>query len=355
LTKQAWPSAVSLSIDDDIDDATIAAGSYAKAYTFACTAVMNPEWSDSNTNPTAINSVNNASFSFINGNGQVGQIIGYGGYSLGFYYSASNNAFGNALWAPDTFMYGLNNLGYTTGATPSGSDTWDGVIDYGENVIAPVDFAGAISTVPTAINDDNMVSGLYEDSSNDYHPFYFSLQNYTYYTIPDYPGAISTYATGINGTGQIVGYYSLGQTASEPCAGGCFGFFYDTATGNLSSVPCGVPYGIKNNGQIVGALLDGDGLQGDPFFYDMNTGTCAQMGINIAALGINDFTQIAGLAYWNGYQPPLDNAYGFYALPSSSPNCTSVPAGRAAFGRRTPVLSSRGARNPVAWPKPAPR
>lgn len=113
-----------------------------------------------------------------------------------------------------------------------------------------IDYPGALDTEGLAIDTAGDATGLYVDSSDNYHGFLLSNGSYT--TI-DYPGALVTYLTGINDEGQIVG---AGRVPN-------IGFLYDVQTQaftiiNRPGASLTYPGVINNGGQIAGLLVYGN-------------------------------------------------------------------------------------------------
>ena len=88
----------------------------------------------------------------------------------------------------------------------------------------------------------------------------YNLHTHVYTAFPAYPGSapLSTEVNGINNSGEIVGNY-------HPVGGGWQGFSY--SGGVFSSVNAfggsyNIPYGVSNNGEIVGTVGDFTAVQG---------------------------------------------------------------------------------------------
>ena len=111
------------------------------------------------------------------------------------------------------------------------------------------DVPGSLGTEGFGIDTAGDITGLYVDSSDNWHGFLLSSGTYT--TI-DYPGATQTYPYGVNDLGQIVGYsYPSDQ-----------GFLYDVQaqTFTIISYPntsSTLPFAINNAGTIAGVVDHG--------------------------------------------------------------------------------------------------
>jgi uncharacterized membrane protein len=119
------------------------------------------------------------------------------------------------------------------------------------------DYPGAIATQANGINQNGVIVGYYLDSSSVEHGFVRSPDGQ--FEQVDYPGATGTILLGINDAKQVVGLYNGVAIFYQ-------GFIFEPPNrftpiyyGGLASET--TPYGINNNGQIVGAW-SGDQIQG---------------------------------------------------------------------------------------------
>jgi uncharacterized membrane protein len=121
-------------------------------------------------------------------------------------------------------------------------------LSFAQGTYTQIDYPGSIETDLTGINNTGSVTGIYQDTTGEWHGFLLSDGNYT---AINYPGANgSTYVYGINDKNQIVG-----QTASTGV-----GFEYDVASQVFTQINCGldtVPISINNSGVIVGIVIPG--------------------------------------------------------------------------------------------------
>jgi probable HAF family extracellular repeat protein len=155
---------------------------------------------------------------------------------------------------------GINNLGLALGVAYEGPLTdsyngvgwiWDGR-DYSFFAV-PAGVGTFTGTYPSAINDEGVVDGYYEDSEGNYHGF---LKRGSTITSFDVPGADATFAYGINDLGDVVGPYNVGQVPN-----GYILHEGNFVTVNVPGAAATALDGINNLGQIVGTYNDTAGNQ----------------------------------------------------------------------------------------------
>lgn len=137
---------------------------------------------------------------------------------------------------------GINNSNEIAGIYSPGGIS--GFID-NNGAFSPINYPGSeIETSPHSINDSGAVAGFYTDSTV---PFGFVYNGSTYTSI-NYTSGYATFAYGINNAGVVVGYSSLnGYPIYE------VGFLWQAGQFTIiNSDAFPQPYGINNNGQIVG-------------------------------------------------------------------------------------------------------
>lgn len=127
-----------------------------------------------------------------------------------------------------------------------------GLSFYGESVTAQtfIDYPGATSTVPQAVNSQGTVVGWYS-SSNGTHGFQWSGGN-NYQTI-DYPGAGATRIYGVSTNGDIVGSYSDASGLKGFIRRG--GTFTSVSFGSIETQLTG----LNSQGKAVGFFKDNFG------------------------------------------------------------------------------------------------
>ena len=110
---------------------------------------------------------------------------------------------------------------------------------------SPINYPGsAIETSPHSINDNGLVAGYYTNSTV---PFGFIYNGSTFTSI-DYTSGYATFVYGINNAGVVVGYSSLNSYPIYEV-----GFLWQAGQFTIiNSDAFPQPYGINNNGQIVG-------------------------------------------------------------------------------------------------------
>jgi serine protease len=142
----------------------------------------------------------------------------------------------------DTSGRGINNSNEIAGIYSPGGIS--GFLD-NNGAFSPINYPGSeIETAPHSINDSGQVAGYYTDSTV---PFGFVYNGSTFTSI-NYTDGYATFAYGINNAGVVVGYSSLnGYPIYE------VGFLWQAGQFTIiNSDAFPEPYGINNNGQIVG-------------------------------------------------------------------------------------------------------
>jgi len=160
----------------------------------------------------------------------------------------------------DTSASGINKSGDIVGYWDMGSDGNGFLLSKGvfTNIVVP----GAILTGALGINQAGEIVGLYYNSDGSTHGFL--LQNGTFTTI-DHPGGYSqNYLWGINDQGAMVGGYGEPTTINGVSYAWEHAFIYQNGQFTNADVPLGPPaatepFGISNNGVIVGEYVDNSG------------------------------------------------------------------------------------------------
>ncbi len=138
---------------------------------------------------------------------------------------------------------GINNHGVTTGYYGSGGST--GFFN-SDGSFSSFAYPGACWTVPYSLNDSGQAAGDYRaDCSTGFLGFFYS--NGTFTTL-DYPAATETYAAGINNLGVVTGY----STINDPPYLVAWLWQNGTFTTIATNEHYVEPFGINNNGQLVG-------------------------------------------------------------------------------------------------------
>lgn len=299
---ETWGT-VSLSIDNDVEDAGIIGGTWAKTFNFAFTSFD----CGITTLPTAIGGITQT--------GQIGDVVGSYEDTAGNYHGFSY--FGGAGCIPidyagalRTLATGVNSAGLIVGQYMDTSSVWHGFLNGG----ATIDYPGARNTYTSGINDDGQVIGYYEDTGGNLHGF---LQSGGQFYSFDYQGAAgSTVAKSTNGIAQVVGIYgpsnnttqgfTLQLTPPQWTAGSFNSLSYPGANFTFANE-------MNNNGQIVGYYLP-SGMGPFACLYDSNTSqytTVSNSGwFDLQAAGINDAAQMVGY-----YEDSQGAVHGFIATP----------------------------------------
>jgi probable HAF family extracellular repeat protein len=200
-----------------------------------------------------------------NGISDAGAIVGQYGASFtgpeqGFKLVGKNYTTIAYPGAVNTSANGINKSGEIVGYWDSGGDGHGFLLSKG--VFTSIDVPGAIFTGASGINQAGDIVGLYYNSDGSSHAFL--LQSGTFTTI-DYPGGYSqNYAAGINNQGVIVGGYGEPTTINGVTYAWEHAFIYENGQFTNADVPFGPPaatqpFGISNNGVIVGEYVDNSG------------------------------------------------------------------------------------------------
>lgn len=310
---QAWGSNTNYQIDPNIENATIIATNSVKTYSsYTYTNIDYP--GAISTAAYGINDIWDGSF--INGAGQVGQVVGQ--------YTDSNFVIHGFLLdgliaftpinypgATSTVATGINNsgqiVGYWSNSTVGGGFLLNG------GTYTSFNYPGSLSTTPSGINDAGQVVGYYFDASGTTHGFlYYGPKFYSF----DYPGGTLNFVGGVNGDGTIVGaYYDLGsgcdcgfaEYAIPPTWTGTFTSFSYPGAGDTFAA------GINNDNQLTGYFYGGNGPADGFQFSNGILFTSFQFpSASVTALeSTNDFNQAAGI-----YVDAANHGHGFVALPN---------------------------------------
>ncbi len=162
--------------------------------------------------------------------------------------------------ANNTSANGINKVGDIVGYQDSGGVAHGFLLSKG--VFTSIDVPGAVFTGASGINKAGAIVGLYYNSDGSGHGFL--LQDGTFTTI-DYPGGYSqNYLGGINDDGVIVGGYGEPTTINGVTYSWEHAFIYQNGQFTNADAPFGPPaatqpFGISNNGVIVGEYIDNSG------------------------------------------------------------------------------------------------
>lgn len=147
--------------------------------------------------------------------------------------------------------------------------------------------------VAAGINNNEVVTGYYEDSSSNFHGFVW--QNGVLETV-DYPGAVDTVLNGLNNQGVAIGYYGDGMTNHTVT--------YSIAKHTWTALP-DIPNYTQNDGYCIndGGNAIGNAFgSGNPMAWIWSAGTSSYTFFSVpgALLGdtypscINDKNQVVG-------------------------------------------------------------
>jgi probable HAF family extracellular repeat protein len=238
-------------------------------------------------------------------NGTIAQGINASGQIVGYYIDSSNHTHGfhysggtyttldDPLSPGGTYLTGINASGQIVGYT----NPWQGFLYSNGNFTT-------VSGTPNAINNNGQIVGTRLIVGSGTSGFVYSNGSYTTLNV----GGTGTQALGINDNGQIVGYsyfmVGLWSPTNPPFGAplpayyrGPFGvtsFGITYSQGPDSYGPA--PYGINNQGDIVGQYYSADGsvhgfLSNNQTYITLDDPLATQGTI---AQGINDAGQIVG-------------------------------------------------------------
>lgn len=130
-------------------------------------------------------------------------------------------------------------------------------------VYTSISVPGATFTYLNAINKTGVIAGYYFDTSMNSHGFTWNKGTIT--TIDYGNGYPNTYLSGINDSGVIVGGYGTNMTIGSISYPWEHGFLYSSGTFSTFDAPFGdvqvtQPWGMNNNGEVVGGYVDSQGM-----------------------------------------------------------------------------------------------
>lgn len=193
---------------------------------------------------------------------------------------------------PNSAATGISNNGFLTGYYTL-NDTTRGFVRNPAGVTQDVDYPGAQSTRPEAVNNGGVVVGSYNDTAGKTRGF-IRASNGTY-TSFEMPGALSTVLTGINESLQVSGYFVDGANESQIIT------FTNPASPQIitSISPQNRAYDIATDGSLVGSYPVSNTRSGfirtpggavTPF-----SSPCPGSILNsLEPLGVNSFFDVAG-------------------------------------------------------------
>jgi uncharacterized membrane protein len=163
--------------------------------------------------------------------------------------------------ASETVATGINRSGTIVGIYVIGSMLNGYVLTGGTYTSIAV--PGALYTYLSGINNHGVIVGYYIDLSGNSHGFTWNTGTIT--TIDYGNGYPNTYLAGITDSGVIVGGYGSILIINSIEYIWEHGFLYSGGTFSTFDAPfCDVqvtqPFGINNNGEIVGAYVDSQGM-----------------------------------------------------------------------------------------------
>ena len=194
------------------------------------------------------------------------------------------------------YATGINQQGDIVGigeTTVNGD--WHGFLS-ASGVISAIDFPGAASTSPAAVNDEGVIVGDYTDQNGVVHGFSYNAGSWT--TI-DAPAAdlSDINITGVNDANQIVGYVYNDDTQAIQSfidVNNSFTMLPDPTGAGLV-----IANGINNNGLIAGFYSDPQGLHHGFTYQNGHYRTVDDPGASDTYIyGVNDHGDVVGEAYF---------------------------------------------------------
>ena len=206
-----------------------------------------------------------------------------------------------------TFPEGINNSGVISGLIEVGLENHG--FTYANGVFTTFDYPGASGdTSGEGINNSNEIVGIYNGGIG-------FLDNNGSFSPLNYPGADDTYPHAISNPGQIAGFYTVSTVP--------FGFIYDGSTFtsiNYTSGYATYAYGINDAGVVVGySSLNSGPTYEVGFLWQAGQFTVINSDAFPQPYGINNNGQIVGTYV------PSNEFHGFLATPVSSPALQCLP------------------------------
>jgi len=201
----------------------------------------------------------------INKSGQmVGDFVDTSGYVHGFKLAGGTYTQLDYPGAKNyTVAWGINSSGEIVGIydDPVTANQTGFLLSGGTytSIVVP----GASLTFTEGINKASVIVGYYFDNSGNSHGFTWNKGTIT--TIDYGNGYPNTYLAGINDSGAVVGGYGSYITIGSLTYFWEHGFLYSGGTFSTFDAPFGdvvitSPFGLNNNGEIVGGYVDSKGM-----------------------------------------------------------------------------------------------
>ena len=217
------------------------------------------------------------------------------------------------------FATGVNDQQDVTGYfEDAGNNTHGFILSAGKFTQLDVPFASGLSTVAYGINNNGEVVGDYVPAGGDSPVESFTYSNGTYKKVRSYPKATSTYAEGLNNNGDIVGFYADVNF-------GYHGFILKDGEFTSYDPPGSIETfasAINDDDVAIGAFCPNDDCANNAIysFYAYSAGTFTVLTLPWVSTysggqlltGINDQGQILGF-----YTDQANLMHGFLAIPAS--------------------------------------
>jgi probable HAF family extracellular repeat protein len=225
---------------------------------------------------------------------------------------------------------GINNNGVTTGYYDFDNETGFTYTNGGFNSF---NYPGAEYTYAFALNDNEQVAGYYRVGSTNPIGFLYSGGKFT---AIEYPADYQSEAYGINNAGVVVGWSYINDPPYEQ------GWLWQNGTFTpITASTKPLPYGINNNGQLVGLYATGGGFLATP-----TSSAQPSQFVTMAPCRIVDTRNSNGT--FGGPAISGNNSRSFPLSASNNP--CSIPSSAVAYSLNVPVVP-RGPLNYLTiWP-----
>ncbi len=196
------------------------------------------------------------------------------------------------------FAYGIDNAGVVTGLYNDASNNSHGFVWY-NGTLGTLDNPGSLDTALSSVSNLEVAAGYYGDSTTA-HAATYSFQSGAWSMLPDISGMPNNEAYGINKSGVVIGVAG-GGGFNGPSTAASWVWDPSSQSYTFFNVPGAEQYStyddaINDRGQVVGSYDDSSGLE-HGFLKDGETYTTIDVGaIYTVAYGINNHGTIVG--YW---------------------------------------------------------
>jgi hypothetical protein len=164
-----------------------------------------------------------------------------------------------------TYSFGINNAGVVTGSYNDASNNSNGFV-WQNGTSHTLDSLGSVDTALQSVSNRGVAAGYYGDNTAS-HAAMYSLASSGWITLPDIPGLPNNLGWGINSYGVAVGYAGGGDSGFGYNPTNTVAWIWNPSTQTYSffNVPEAAQYSsyadsINDKGQIVGTFFDTSGV-----------------------------------------------------------------------------------------------